>query len=254
MFTLEQCEEFVKCARDPVHFAENYLKTIHPARGSVRLELYDYQKEAIRKMSENKRFLGLQSRQSGKSTQIIASALHEVTFGSYKTIFLITNKFESARELLSRLKFAHERLPDFMQQKVVVNNKSEFELENGSRVIAIGAGSMICRLKGFAISSVYIDEAAFCENMDYFLGSIYPCISVENGRLAIYSTYKKDTEFQTLWDKTLQGKTNFEAMKVIWSQVPGRNQWWREKQIQMMGLERFQEEFECGPPPEERAE
>ena len=44
-FTPEQIKEYMKCAEDPIYFAENYIKIVHVDRGFVPFEMYDYQRE-----------------------------------------------------------------------------------------------------------------------------------------------------------------------------------------------------------------
>ena len=50
--TEEQVREFVKCAKDPVYFIENYVKVVMLDRGFVQIDLYPFQKEAIKKAEE----------------------------------------------------------------------------------------------------------------------------------------------------------------------------------------------------------
>ena len=53
-YTQEMVEEYLKCANDPIYFISNYIKVIHPDRGLVLMELYDYQERMIKAYHENK--------------------------------------------------------------------------------------------------------------------------------------------------------------------------------------------------------
>jgi hypothetical protein len=48
----------------------------------------------------------------------------------------VANKGSLARDLLDRYQRAYENLPKWLQQGVVVWNKGNIELENGSKVVA----------------------------------------------------------------------------------------------------------------------
>ena len=75
-------------------------------------------------------------RQTGKSTTIISFLLHYILFNESVNCAILANKLATARELLSRLQLAYEHLPKWMQQGVVVWNKGNIELENGSKILA----------------------------------------------------------------------------------------------------------------------
>lgn len=58
--------EIVKCKRDPVYFAENYYKIVNLDKGLITIDLYDVQKELLKKMQSENRLAVCASRQSGK--------------------------------------------------------------------------------------------------------------------------------------------------------------------------------------------
>lgn len=66
----EQFEEYVKCAEDPVYFSERYIKIVHVDHGFIPIQLYDYQKEIIQKVNDNRRTIVVTSRQAGKCVSI----------------------------------------------------------------------------------------------------------------------------------------------------------------------------------------
>ena len=48
-------KEYLKCAEDPVYFAENYIKIVHVDHGLIPMDMYDYQKDITNKITENRR-------------------------------------------------------------------------------------------------------------------------------------------------------------------------------------------------------
>ena len=69
-WTAEMINEYIKCKADPVYFAETYFKIVHVDKGLIPFKLYEYQKEAIRLSSLNRKFVMNASRQCGKCVSI----------------------------------------------------------------------------------------------------------------------------------------------------------------------------------------
>jgi hypothetical protein len=155
-WTPAMLQEYLKCAEDPIYFAEKYIKIVHVDHGFIPIELYDYQKEIIKSITNNRRVVANTSRQAGKTPTAVAVILHYILFNEYKTVALLANKAASATEILSRIQLAYEALPDWLQQGIVTWNKGSMELENGCKVIA--AASSSSSIRGKSISFLYIDE------------------------------------------------------------------------------------------------
>ena len=62
----KKLKEFVKCAKDPIYFSEQYINIVHVDHGLIPIELYEYQKEIIKKITDNRRVSVVTSRQAGK--------------------------------------------------------------------------------------------------------------------------------------------------------------------------------------------
>lgn len=84
---------------------------------------------------------------SHNTTTATAIILHYILFNKTKTVGLLANKGDAAREILDRIKIAYEALPLWLQQGVIVWNKGSIQLENGSKVIAAATSSSAIRGK-----------------------------------------------------------------------------------------------------------
>ena len=250
-WTSELVEEFLKCKEDPIYFAERYIQIVHVDRGLIPIELYDYQKEIIEKITHNRRVTVVTSRQAGKTTTAAAVILHFILFNEHKTVALLANKGDAAREILERVKLAYENLPDWLQSGVSEWNKGSIELENGCKVLAAATSSSAIR--GKSISLLYIDEAAFVDNWDEFFASVFPTISSgETTKILFTSTPNGLNHFY----KTCMGAkaehdskdwNGYEYVEVPWQRVPGRDEKWQQETLAAMDwdLEKFAQEFEC---------
>jgi Terminase large subunit, T4likevirus-type, N-terminal/Terminase RNaseH-like domain len=245
-WTPEQVQEWLRCARDPVYFAEKYIQIVHVDHGLIPIKLYDYQKEIIQKITDYRRVTVVTSRQAGKTTTAAAIILHYILFNDHKTVALLANKGDAAREILDRIQISYESLPDWLQQGVVEWNKGSIELENGCKVLAAATSSSAIR--GKSISLLYIDEAAFVENWDEFFASVFPTISSgETTKILFTSTPNGLNHFYKTCMGAKEGTNGYQYVEVPWQMVPGRNEAWRQETLGAMDFdyEKFAQEFEC---------
>lgn len=246
VWTHDQVQEWLKCAQDPVYFAEKYIKIVHVDRGLIPIVMYDYQKEIVTKLQNNRRVTVVTSRQAGKTTTAAAIILHYILFNEHKTVALLANKGDAAREILDRIKIAYEALPQWIQQGVDEWNKGSIELENGCKVLAAATSSSAIR--GKSISLLYIDEAAFVENWDEFFASVFPTISSgETTKILFTSTPNGLNHFYKTCMGAADGSNGYQYVEVPWQRVPGRDEAWRLETLAAMDFdhEKFAQEFEC---------
>jgi hypothetical protein len=245
-WTPEMIEEYIKCSKDPIYFAEKYIQIVHVDRGLIPIELYDYQKTIINTMFTKRRMTVCTSRQAGKTTTAVCIILHYVLFNDFKSVALLSNKGDSARDILSRIKIAYESLPKWLQQGVVEWNKGSVELENGCKIIAAATSSSAIR--GKSISLLYIDEAAFVEGWSEFFSSVFPTISSGNTTKILFtSTPNGLNHFYKNFIGAKENKNGYDWIEVMWNVVPGRDEKWKEEILQSIDYdyEKFAVEFCC---------
>ena len=245
-WTQDKIQEFVKCAKDPSYFAEKYINIVHVDRGLIPISLYDYQRDIIDKITNNRRCAVVTSRQAGKTTTAVCVILHYVLFNEHRTVALLANKGDAAREILDRVKIAYEALPKWLQQGVVEWNKGSVEFENGCKILASATSSSAIR--GKSISFLYIDETAFVENWDEFFASVFPTISSGNTtKILLTSTPNGLNHFYKTCEGAREGTNGYEFVQVMWQDVPGRDDAWKQETLSSMDYdyEKFSQEFEC---------
>jgi hypothetical protein len=245
-WTEDKVQEFIKCAQDPIYFAEKYIQIVHVDRGLIPIRMYDYQKEIVEKITDNRRVTVVTSRQAGKTTTAVCVILHYVLFNDHKTVALLANKGDAAREILDRIKIAYEALPKWLQQGVVEWNKGSVEFENGCKIIASATSSSAIR--GKSISLLYIDETAFVENWDEFFASVFPTISSgKTTKILFTSTPNGLNHFYKTCEGAREGTNGYEYVQVLWKDVPGRDDAWKHETLSSMDFdyEKFAQEFEC---------
>ena len=245
-FTQEQINEWIKCKNDPIYFAMNYIKIISLDEGLVPFSMYDFQKEILRDFHENRFNIAKLPRQTGKSTTVVAYLLYYAIFYDSVNIGILANKASTARELLGRLQLAYENLPKWMQHGILVWNKGNVELENGSKILA--ASTSASAVRGMSFNILFLDEFAFVPNhvAEQFFASVYPTItSGKSTKVIIISTPNGMNHFYKMWEDARRGKNDYVTNEVHWSQVPGRDAKWKEETIKNTSPRQFAQEFEC---------
>ena len=245
-FTQEQVIEFVKCKDDPVYFANNYIKIVSLDEGLTQFNPYDFQEKLIRRFHEHRFNICKMPRQTGKSTTVVSYLLHYLIFNDSVNIGILANKAATARELLQRLATAYENLPKWMQQGIISWNKGSIELENGSKILA--ASTSASAVRGMSFNILFLDEFAFVPNhvADSFFASVYPTItSGKNTKVIIVSTPHGMNHFYRMWHDAEKQKNEYIPTDVHWSEVPGRDEKWKETTIANTSEQQFKVESEC---------
>ena len=245
-FTQDQILEFVRCKEDPVYFAKRYIKIVSLDEGLVPFNLYPFQEKLVRNFHEHRFNICKMPRQTGKSTTVVSYLLHYAVFNDNVNIGILANKAKIAMDLLGRLQTAYENLPRWMQQGIIAWNKGSLELENGSKILA--ASTSASAVRGMSFNILFLDEFAFVPNhvADDFFASVYPTISSgTQTKVIIVSTPRGMNHFYRMWHDSERGKNEYVPTDVHWSEVPGRDDVWKEQTIANTSEQQFKVEFEC---------
>jgi hypothetical protein len=245
-YTKDQILEYQKCAGDPLYFMEKYVRIVSLDHGLVPFKMYDFQKKIVQTIHDNRFTICKLPRQSGKSTTTISYLLHFALFNPNSNIAILANKSSTARDILSRLQLAYENLPKWLQQGVINWNKGNIELENKSTIVAAATSSSAIR--GGSYNIIFLDEFAFVpvNIAEMFFSSVYPTISSgQKTKMIIVSTPYGMNHYYKLWTDAENGNNDYVPIEVHWSEVPGRDEEWKEATIRNTSKEQFQQEFEC---------
>lgn len=252
-YTVEQLRELARCAKDPIYFIKNYIKIKHPKRGKINFNLYDYQEELVKMYMENRFNIILSARQTGKTETSCAFLLWYAIFHSDKTVLIASNKSSNAMELIGKIRYAYEELPEWLKPGIDADNwnKHTCSFDNKSRIVSTTTSKDSGR--GLSISLIYCDELAFVKPhvQEEFWDSILPTIST-GGAMIITSTPNGDSNlFARMWFAAIgkepeeREEDSFVPLHVKWDQPPGRDEKFRRTMIDKLGERKWQQEFEC---------
>jgi len=177
-YDLFRLKELKNCAKDPVYFINNYMRITNPIRGEMFLNLRDKQKDLIETFADPFFTIASLPRQFGKSTCAAAFLLWKAIFTPDSAILVGSHSQSCAFEILKRIKYAYDELPDFLRVGIIRYNKGTIEFDNGSRIMTRSITATAGR--GLALSLLYLDEFAIVNAnvAQQFWDSIMPCIAM----------------------------------------------------------------------------
>jgi hypothetical protein len=195
---------------------------------------------------------------SHNTTTAAGFLLHYAFFNPDVTILIAANKFKSANEIMLRIKYAYEEMPNFIRPGVIEYNVTSIRFDNSSRILATTTTPDSGR--GMAISLLYLDEFAFVKPRmaTEFWSAMAPTLAT-GGKCIITSTPQSDEDmFADIWkgaNVTVDedgnelpdgvGINGFKSFSAHYSDVPGRDEKWAQKEIAKIGMEKFQREYLC---------
>jgi hypothetical protein len=258
-FTEQQIREFMACAdpdSGPEYFMSNFFYIQHPVRGRMLYQPYGYQTRLINTYHNYRFSISLMPRQTGKTTSAAGYLLWYAMFIPDSTVLVAAHKYTGAQEIMQRVRYAYESVPDHIRAGVTSYNKGSLEFDNGSRIVAQTTTETTGR--GMSISLLYADEFAYVRPTiaKEFWTSISPTLST-GGKAIITSTPNSDEDkFAELWkgankcvdsygNPTELGINGFKAYQAHWNEHPDRDETWAAEQRAQLGDDRFRREIGC---------
>lgn len=258
-YSQQQIDEFMLCAdpiTGPLYFMDNFFYIQHPTQGRMKYHPFEYQQRLI-EVYHNYRFsISMMPRQTGKSTSAAGYLLWYAMFVPDSTILVAAHKYTGSQEIMQRIRYAYESVPDHIRAGATNYNKGSIEFDNGSRIVSATTTENTGR--GMSISLLYADEFAFVRPTiaTEFWTSISPTLAT-GGKAIITSTPNSDEDqFALLWkgankcedeygNPTLVGQNGFKAYRSFWNEHPDRDESWAQQQRAALGVDRFRREMDC---------
>ena len=258
-YTPDTIEDFKNCAdpaTGPLYFMENHVKIQHPTKGGINFEPFSYQLELIENYNNYRYSINMLGRQMGKTTVAAGYLLWYAMFKPDSTILVAAHKQAGAQEIMQRIRYAYESVPDHIRAGVTEYNKGSITFDNGSRIVASTTTENTGR--GMSLTLVYLDEFAFVPPRiaAEFWTSLSPTLAT-GGKCIITSTPNSDEDtFAMIWNQANKlfdeygneqevGINGFKPMLARWDEHPDRDATWATEERGRIGEERFRREHEC---------
>jgi hypothetical protein len=166
-------KEVRKCRRSPAYFLDTFGRIYDATSGDwLPFRLWPPQLQAIRTVADHRLVVILKARQLGLTWLVLGYALWLMLFRPAATVLLFSRRDDEAVDLLKeRLRGLYDRLPAWLKVAAfAVDNDHEWQLSNGSRVLAFPttAGD------SYTATLVIVDEADLVPDLGRLLRAVKP--------------------------------------------------------------------------------
>lgn len=210
---------------------------IDGASGPVPLKLWPCQKRVIRSVLTNKRTLVLKARQVGISWASGVIALWWAMVHPGVTVLMLSIGERESVELLRRVRRLWESLPEPIRSRWSVDSAAHrFAIKSPhgtSAIVSLPSSSSAGR--GYTVSFLVLDEAAFMSNGEERLAALLPTIG-DQGNVLMLSTANGATGlFHDLWRGASGGENDWNPVFIRADERPGRGAEWIEAERNALG-------------------
>lgn len=228
MMTVEEQEEYIKCAMDIHYFVEKYCK-VKTEDGTINnIKLREYQNEILDNFVNNRFNILMCSRQMGKTISTSLFIIHTILFKNDKNVMIVANKGETTVEIVDKIKSIYSLLPFFLKPGIRIWNQKSLTFENGCR-IKTSARSKTPAI-GQSVDLLFLDEFAHIPStiIEPYYTAAYPTVSaIQNSKIIITSTPNGMNLFHKLLTDAERPdgdplKNNYKPLRVYWYQAKGR--------------------------------
>jgi len=236
--------EVIKAGKNPEYFINNYAKISHPQKGLIPFKTYDFQGDLLETFMDNRFTVVLKARQLGISTISAAYIAWLMLFHRDKNVLVIATKFLSAANLVKKVKAIHKHLPPWLRiSNISIDNRTSFELSNGSQIKASSTSSDAGRSE--SLSLLVIDEAAHVEGLEELWTGLYPTLSTGGGCIALSTPNGVGNWFHQTCVDAESSKNDFELVTLPWDVHPDRDKEWFDKETKNMSRRQIAQELKC---------
>ena len=229
-------DEFIKCATDPVYFMKKYFTIQHPTRGRMLFDLYPFQEKVLKIFQLPEDDIINKSRQLGISTLVAAYSLWLMLFHKDKNILVIATKQDTAKNMVTKVRFAFSNLPKWMRTiaKSTSDNALSLSLSNGSVIKAVSAAADSGRSE--AVSLLVLDEAAFVADISTIYTAAKMTLATGGKCIALSTPNGVGNWFHKTYTAAQKKENNFTPISLPWTVHPERDIEWRKQQDVDLGV------------------
>ena len=213
-------------------------------KGLIPFHLYPFQEQLLEDFEDHRFNVILKARQLGISTITAAYVAWMMMFHREKNVLVIATKFNTAANLVKKVKAIIKNLPGWLRISTVdIDNRTSFVLSNGSQIKASSTSGDAGRSE--ALSLLVIDEAAHVEGLDELWMGLYPTLSTGGRCIALSTPNGVGNWFHKIYSESENKANDFFPTKLPWDVHPDRDEEWFEKETRNMSRREIAQELEC---------
>lgn len=195
----------------------------------VPFELWPAQREVAEMLFRGDWIWGLKARRLGLTWLMVAYALWLVTFAQNRTVVVLNQNHEFAKDFLERVRAMQDALPQWMQAPRVRDAATALSFMGGGLIRSAACTKRAIR--SLAADLVIFDEAAYMDLLKTARQAAQPAVETGHGQIVGISTSAgPQGDFYATWRRAMEGKTNYRPVFMHWRGHPGRDDTWYAKE------------------------
>jgi hypothetical protein len=245
-------EEVQKCRTDAAYFIQNYCYINNPQTFKTFLfKFWDFQGDILDAFLHSKRVVILKARQLGVSWMVAAYALWMALFHDNANVLILSQKEDLAQDLLSKVKFMNDRLPEWLTQPVGQENLKLLEFYSKrfhSQIKALPATKEAGRSE--TASVVICDEHSFHPYAQENFAAVGPTIDAGGQFISVSTANGLGNFYYKLWKEAETSINGFTPLFLPYDSRPERRVegWYEEHLKNYTGDPKlFQQEYPRNP-------
>lgn len=231
--TKEEMIKYATYAKYPLQFIKDFNFGFNSdSYRKENLSLDEFDINIIGHIYENKLSIIKKSRQMHVSHLIAMYAAWHLIFRFDFSIAWISENVASSIRILENIREILENCPKYIfdwDANVVVDNKKEIRLSNGSSIKAIAANPSAGR--GYTLHMVILDEAAFIRESDFksiWQSIVMSTMALKNSKIIIASTPAYVNFFYKIWEGAIKDENAFSPLHLDWTMNP---RWTKDSEV-----------------------
>lgn len=224
----------------PTYFSKNEV-LIRNHRGLMPFELYDHQRNLMKRLLQRDHYIISKARQMGISTALLVYGLWKILFNSdYKVVWLSVNT-GVAHHHAKILQDIYDRLDDIFKQglnQIDKKSKTSFSIQSGSGITFIPSSTNPHTFGMGGLSNIDLligDEIAYINNFDEWADSFEQLIKPDGSMVLASTPNSTSTWFDGTFMRALRGQNKFVPMQLDWTLHPNWDDDWRRNQDNNLG-------------------
>ena len=244
--TTAEFHSLQEAARSPWFFMRGFVKTLDPQKGVRDFPDFAFVRKLVRSVQDNRFLLVPKSRQMFVTWTMLAYFLWRALFCGPGIYLFLSRNERCAEELVGRVRFMIENLPEFLRPKLTANSRQELAFGSlGSRIFSLPATPDGPRM--YSPSGVFWDEMAFTPYDRQIWCALQPALMSGGQFVGVSSSGGARNFFAEIAQSEDKSETTIfsihrihysmhpERDKENWKELAGRSlseaQWKREQEI-----------------------
>lgn len=245
--TGDELKVLARVVKDPFYFS-TFCNVVHPVRGKVPFNLYDFQKSVLYQFVKERFNIILKFRQAGITELISMYCLWLTMYHPNKKVNIISIKDTIAKKVLKKIKFMYKNLPPYLQTPIINGRSGEYggasmmEFNNGSFIESIPTSSEAGRSE--SLSLLVIDEAAVVRWAAQIWAAAMPTLSTGGSAIINSTPYGIGGFYHSTWVDAINRANPFNPIRLYWRMHPERDDYWYREMSTALGPKRTAQEID----------